>query len=246
MTQMAAQAEKGALKVPGAKLYECPWLGPRSPLHPGGRRTPECSISPGGWQTALGRHLRPERPFAQRARRGAGGHPGGAPRRRRCGPRSRRRRTGIGVRQQRRRDDRPRARRAQPDLVRTLVAHEPPLMELLPMRGSGAQRSMTSLRRTARRASSRRWGSSGRRSKKAGRSTARRCREQPTPEDEEMFGRGWQETSTSSSRTSSGPSPDMCPTSRRSGTLRRGSSAPRARPRVSKLPAVQPWRSPSG
>ena len=49
-----------------------------------------------------------------------------------------------------------------PDLVRTLVAHEPPLMELLPDAERWRSSSTTSPRPTARRASSRRWGSSAR------------------------------------------------------------------------------------
>jgi pimeloyl-ACP methyl ester carboxylesterase len=62
-----------------------------------------------------------------------------------------------------------------PELVRTLVAHEAPIMELRPMRRGGAPSTTTSPRPTARRVSSLRWRSSAHWSKKADRSTASRC-----------------------------------------------------------------------
>ena len=48
------------------------------------------------------------------------------------GDRGGRRRAGGPVREQRRRGDRARARRRHPDDVRTLVAHEPPMIAVLP------------------------------------------------------------------------------------------------------------------
>ena len=114
----AAGNASGSEDVEGARcdaVLRSPGLGPGPPVHLGrpDRRRLFTDLAARLGDRLHGRQLRPERPLAQRARPCARGHPGVAPRgRRRVHSRRRRQPAGVRVRQQRRRHDRPRARRA--------------------------------------------------------------------------------------------------------------------------------------